>query len=965
MKKFRNYIAVLLVMLLAVAVLVACGSWVHQHEYTKWGSNSSSHWKYCELDEAVDPATIDKHIDANNDGICDVCGYKVSTSGGNQGGGISGDEGGNQGGGSGDNGGSGNGDGNITGGDEYYNYNLSEVFKQYEDDDWNFKVIYDVYCDDATTPEYTYTFGYLDAYTMSISYDDDGEIYTDYYSYEDGIYYWDNGDGTHSTIDENSEDYEYLMYNVDVFDISTLNELAFTHFDSTSSSKASAPIIKHNQYTADDAVKAGNAILGEWLDDDIAWTCVELYLEGDHIYQIVALASGTDYAEKDVLTFSDFGEIDFDLSKLTIDNDDYDDGNDDDGGNQGGNQGGNTQTSATYTAEFTDINLNSSCAIKFSTTSTATGFDGTNKGEYNRGVQFYNPTGDVAIKTTTSLSNVTKVTLVVATNSKKGMNVSASVGNTKLTSDGNTSILVVKDGTNTATVEFVASSGVDGVVTITLAPVETGKSMWIKSVEIVCGGGSGSGSGTSTGVMPEQKYDASKHDNSTLREQMKKYYAENYYSDPLPLQSQGTYNCLVVPVEFGSYTISASQLTRLNDAFNGTSTATGWESVKTYYQQSSYGKLDMTFDIKGTYTAKESVSYYEEYKKSITIDGETFTKTGDLLLLEEVMAWLEDQIDLTKYDNDNDGVLDAIWLIYSAPVSVDDDSIYWAYVTTYGQDDKEDNKYDGLELGYYLFAGLDFMDDYTGNDNDMSYYPSDYFPEGYDKADYAIDGLVTNACTYIHETGHLLGLDDYYDYDEDNGSNVGLGGADMMDNTVGDHNAYSKLMLGWVAPTVVTTTQTVNLKPFESSGDVIMLLLDYNGTNFCEYLLIDLYTKTGLNKAHGNQYDSLLYYSEDTEIGAEYGVRIYHVSSNIDEPYSDKYYSFTTNNNSKSEEALIKLVSAYGNSYLSNEDYACDYDLFQTGDTLTSYKRNDGKTVNFTITFTSVTADGASVSITF
>lgn len=190
-------------------------------------------------------------------------------------------------------------------------------------------------------------------------------------------------------------------------------------------------------------------------------------------------------------------------------------------------------------------------------------------------------------------------------------------------------------------------------------------------------GGSDSGSGT-TSVMPSQTYNPSTHDNSTLREAMKEYYTTNGYSDPLPLQSTGSYNCLVVPVEIGSYAITSAQLDRLKDTFNGTSKDTGWESVKTYYQKASYGKLNMTFDIVDKYTAKNNDSYYENYSSSVSIDGQTYTKTGDVAILEEVMAYLEPLYDLTKYDTDNDGVLDAIWLIYSSPVitSSDVDSIY-------------------------------------------------------------------------------------------------------------------------------------------------------------------------------------------------------------------------------------------------------------------------------------------------
>ena len=262
------------------------------------------------------------------------------------------------------------------------------------------------------------------------------------------------------------------------------------------------------------------------------------------------------------------------------------------------------------------------------------------------------------------------------------------------------------------------------------------------------------------------------------------------------------------------------------------------------------------------------------------------------------------------------------------------------------------------------------MNEYTGNDNDPYYDNTGIY------VDATISGLKINASTYIHETGHLLGLDDYYDYDAATGSLGGLGGADMMDNTVGDHNAYSKIMMGWITPTVVTTTQTVTLNPFESSGSCIMVLLDYNGSYFSEYLLIDLYTNTGLNAAHANQNDSLLYQTSSGK-GVAYGVRIYHVSSDVEDPYSDDYFSFTTKNNSNSDVALIELVRANGKTgypletsdgqkYKTNGDST---DLWKAGQKLSTvfpnYARNDNKKVNFDIEIVSVSATSATVTITF
>lgn len=854
----------------------------------------------------------------------------------------------------------------------YFDYNLSEIFAKYaEADDWNFKAQYDAYVDSMNTPNYSYTFGFMGALTMSVGYEKSGHTYQDYYVYGDA-YYLDNLDGTHTKYSEGSDGYNENASYVEneLFYIDELGKYTFEHFDLASTEGMSG---KFNQYVAKDPVEAGNGIFGGFAEDpdyDMYWKRIEVYLQGENIYKLVAVAQ-CDYLNEEGelescdykydVTFSDFGEVNFDLGDLTIKTD---------------TSGGDTPIETkTYTAVFTDNNLTNNSGIGFSSTVKAE-----NAVDEYRGLQFLQTKGEVVISTDSTLTNVTSITLVVATNNKnKGMYVSAAVGNTAFSVDGNTKVNVtLTDYQTSNTLVFAVANGVDGKVSITLTPTESGKgskSMYIKSVEVVCGGTTGGGgtTPTPTEVMPAQNFNAATLDKSTLREKLIEYYGKN---DLLPLESKGAYHCLVVPVQFSDYAVTNTQLDNLNKAFNGSTTDTGWQSVKTYYQTSSYDNLDMTFDIQSVYTAKNDSSYYETTTKTVTCEGESVKVAGDAIILEEVMAWITPQIDLSVYDHDNNGILDAIWIIYTAPVvydssddassSSDDESIYWAYVTSYAKDDSDNTKYDNLDLGYYLFAGFDFMNEYTGNAND----PYNDTTGQYVNA--TISGLKINASTYIHETGHLLGLDDYYDYYQNQGSDNGLGGADMMDYTVGDHNAYSKMMLGWVNPTVVTTTQTVTLNPFESSGSCIMVLLDYNGSYFSEYLLIDLYTNTGLNTAHANQANSYLYYDYDTEKGAAYGVRIYHVSSKIAEnPYTDEYGSFTECNNSVTEFPLIKLVQADGEKDFSADEYGlCSADdLWKAGQKLSTvfpnYARNDNKKVNFDIEIVSVSATSATVTITF
>lgn len=444
-----------------------------------------------------------------------------------------------------------------------------------------------------------------------------------------------------------------------------------------------------------------------------------------------------------------------------------------------------------------------------------------------------------------------------------------------------------------------------------------------------------------TDTMSKQTYNPSTFDSENLQDKM--FAVDN----AIGLPSTGTYDALVIPVQFAGDTITEAQLDKLDKAFNGTAEDTGWESVQSYYQKASYGKLNLTFDIQNVYKANYGASYYASYSRNATDSYGSYTQTGEEVILLEVLSYYESLLDLTKYDTNNDGYIDAVYLIYSAPVDYDDADFYWAYTTWYYGDET----YDGRYAFYYFFAGFDFMDESTANDKSGQY---DQIP-----------GLKINAATYIHETGHLLGLDDYYDYDESKGCNEGLGSADMMDYTVGDQNVYSKIMLGWLTPTIVNDNATLTINSSATSASAILIPLNFDNSYFCEYLLIDLYSAQGLNALHASVSNSYLY------DGASYGVRIYHVSSSINDPYNDSNYgSFTDYNNTLTSIPLIKLVEADGDSkFASSNGWAAESDLWMAGSSLLSvfpyYVRNDGKKVNFDIKINSVSETSANITITF
>lgn len=77
MKHVFNKILAVMLVIGMLCSLTACFEFLHTHTYSEIGSNKTHHWKYCPDDETRDEDSLEKHVDENADGKCDVCGYEV------------------------------------------------------------------------------------------------------------------------------------------------------------------------------------------------------------------------------------------------------------------------------------------------------------------------------------------------------------------------------------------------------------------------------------------------------------------------------------------------------------------------------------------------------------------------------------------------------------------------------------------------------------------------------------------------------------------------------------------------------------------------------------------------------------------------------------------------------------------------------------------------------------------------
>ena len=335
----------------------------------------------------------------------------------------------------------------------------------------------------------------------------------------------------------------------------------------------------------------------------------------------------------------------------------------------------------------------------------------------------------------------------------------------------------------------------------------------------------------------------------------------------------GKAKLLVIPVWFNDSSDFINEDKKMNvhedisAAYFGKNTDTGWRSVKSYYEEESHGKLKLDGTVSNWYFPNTS---YRTYKS----DADHSLTTS---LVKEASDWYftnNPEDNRTNYDCDKDGYLDGVVLIYAAPdnsqFSDGDCSNLWAFCYWIQNTDIKNTIKPGANV--FFWASYDFM---YGKNKAASRTGKDKYADGDTSNNVNVD-----AHTYIHEMGHMFGLEDYYDY-----SSYGYapaGGFSMQDHNVGGHDPFSVFALGWGKAYVPTTSAEINLKPFVSSGEMIILSPNWNAINspFDEYLILEYYTNEGLNYFDTNHpyMDGLKEYPTGSK---QSGIRLWHVDARL------------------------------------------------------------------------------------
>jgi M6 family metalloprotease-like protein len=220
-------------------------------------------------------------------------------------------------------------------------------------------------------------------------------------------------------------------------------------------------------------------------------------------------------------------------------------------------------------------------------------------------------------------------------------------------------------------------------------------------------------------------------------------------------------------------------------------------SARQYFEDASFGQYNPQFDVVGPVTISKEHSYYgknDSYGSDMYPDkmvSEACTAADTLF-----------DVDFTQYDNNNDGYVDFVFVIYAGYGEADGGaaSTIWPhswYLSAAGARCEVDGK----------------LVDLYACGNELDNFSKQH----------------TGIGTFCHEFSHVLGLPDLYV--TNTATHVTLNEWDIMDygpynnegNTPPAYSSYERFFLGWLTPRLITEPENITLENLNSSNSALII----------------------------------------------------------------------------------------------------------------------------------------------
>ena len=250
-----------------------------------------------------------------------------------------------------------------------------------------------------------------------------------------------------------------------------------------------------------------------------------------------------------------------------------------------------------------------------------------------------------------------------------------------------------------------------------------------------------------------------------------------------------------------------------------------YKGVRGYFKDCSYGQFTPFFDVVGPIKLPRKHAIYGAGNDRMD------------LLLADACATVDDLVDFAKYDANNDGIVDLVYIIYaghSANYRNNKVSNIWPKSGTVTISDT----FDGKSIRRYGVSNELNGSDKTSKNNKK------------------INGIGL----FCHEFSHTLGLPDIYAYhtDAENQDDQGMEFWDLMDGGTGvrggrvpaSYLAWEREVMGWMNIDELKKDSSIeNLKSIDNGGKAYKII---NPNNSNEYIVLQSMQKGAWNQGWGD-----------------------------------------------------------------------------------------------------------------
>jgi M6 family metalloprotease-like protein len=358
------------------------------------------------------------------------------------------------------------------------------------------------------------------------------------------------------------------------------------------------------------------------------------------------------------------------------------------------------------------------------------------------------------------------------------------------------------------------------------------------------------------------------------------------------LPAKGSVKVFALLLDFADFPAVNDIPTITSKLFGDGDTGYPYESVRNYYRRASYNMLEIGGSVLGW------------YRPAYTRASMPMTTAAREALIKEALTYFDAQgHDFSRYDNDGNGAIDYFVVVWAGPNN-GWANFWWGYQTSFS------------DQNFQLDGKRFYAAKYSWQ------WESRYWPGAYDQI------------VVMHETGHALGLPDYYDYDAAVGPRGGVGGLDMMDANRGDHNGFSKMLLDWITPQAfVYGTRGYALGASGGAPEALILMPEYTSSQpFDEFYMVQNRFRTG----------------NDATLAGD-GLIIWHVDARLNTGGTNFRYD-----NSYTDHKLLRLMEADGLEQIERGYSSGASDYYTAGRTISpttmpSCLRYDGTSPGVTV----------------